>query len=106
MAKEWAKPFYNSALWKKQRLYILKRDNFRCTMPGCRRIATEVHHIVELTKDNINDPNICLNETNLRSLCHECHTMITQNAGVPNANILEQISWTPDGYPVSVKVNE
>lgn len=64
-------------------------------------MATEVHHIIELNPNNVNDPNICLNESNLQSLCHECHSFITNSGGGLTPNILEQIEWTPDGYPVS-----
>ena len=35
--------------------------------------AVEVHHITELTPDNINDPSVSLNLDNLVSLCRECH---------------------------------
>lgn len=35
--------------------------------------AEEVHHIIELTPENINDPNITLNPSNLVALCRECH---------------------------------
>lgn len=100
MAQSWAIPFYSSSLWKKQREYILKRDNFICTEPACHRTATEVHHIVELTENNINDINICLGEDNLRSLCHECHTRITKEMNSKGNGILESITFDADGYPV------
>lgn len=103
MAKEWAKGFYDSGAWKKQRKYILKRDKFTCTEPGCMGTATEVHHIIELTKDNINDINICLNENNLRSLCHDCHTRITKLSKSNNKNILESIRFDNNGYPISAE---
>lgn len=103
MAKEWAKGFYDSAIWNKQRLNILKRDKFTCTEKGCRCTATEVHHIIELTKDNINDVNISLNENNLRSLCHDCHTRITKESKIKNKNILEQIVFDENGFPISAK---
>lgn len=103
MAQEWAKSFYNSAAWKKQRMYILKRDRYICTEPGCRRVASEVHHIRELTKENINDVNITLNELNLRSLCEECHKKITNNsnAKASETNVLERITFDENGFPVS-----
>lgn len=103
MAKEWAKSFYNSALWKKQRDYILKRDHFTCTQPGCHRPATEVHHIIELNESNVNDINICLNESNLRSLCHACHDSITKQMKSKGAGILDEIYFDENGYPISEK---
>lgn len=100
MAEEWAAPFYNSTLWKKQRKYILQRDNFMCTEKGCRHPATEVHHIIELTKENINDINISLNENNLRSLCHDCHTRITAEMKSGIHGILPRVIFDKNGYPI------
>lgn len=37
-------------------------------MPG-----KEVHHIIHLTAENVNDPYISLNENNLETLCRDCH---------------------------------
>lgn len=101
MAKEWAKSFYNSAAWKHQRAAVLKRDRYRCTEPGCRRTAEEVHHITELTEKNINNNNISLSMDNLRSLCGECHKRITKQANQKGSRILEDIIFDADGYPIS-----
>ncbi|WP_270441352.1 HNH endonuclease [Acidaminococcus provencensis] len=75
MAREFSKRFYNSKAWndlakliREQRHYICDR----CGKPG----ATQVHHIIELTPDNINDPSVSLNPRNLQLLCHECHNAI------------------------------
>lgn len=32
-----------------------------------------MHHVIELTPQNIDDPNITLNHDNLQMLCRECH---------------------------------
>lgn len=76
MAKSWAKAFYNSRAWQTARRIALKRDHYTCH--DCYARASEVHHIQELTPDNINDPHISLNPDNLVSYCHACHTKITQ----------------------------
>ncbi len=104
MAKDYAKKFYQSAIWEKQREYILKRDHHLCTEPGCYNVATEVHHITEITPDNISDPDITLNENNLRSLCHDCHTRITREMkrNDKTMDILEHIAFDADGYPVPI----
>ena len=39
------------------------------------------HHIVELTLDNIDDPNITLNPNNIEVLCHNCHNEIHNRFG-------------------------
>lgn len=77
MSKEFAKQFYSSQQWKMTRLLVLRRDLYTCQQCLANR-ASEVHHIIELTPDNINDMNISLNPDNLLSLCHDCHTKITQ----------------------------
>lgn len=54
----------------------MKRDSYLCVdcdAKGKLNFAEEVHHIIELTPENINDPEIALNPDNLVSLCRECH---------------------------------
>jgi len=104
MAKEFAKQFYNSAIWNKQREYILKRDGYTCTEKDCQNIATEVHHIIELNQYNIDDPNISLNENNLRSLCHDCHTKITYQMKhhTKDADVLPRIGFDANGFPIEL----
>ena len=75
MAQPWAKPLYNSTAWKKLRETALRRDRFTCQICGTR--AEEVHHKIELTKENIADANVALNLNNLQSLCHDCHAALT-----------------------------
>lgn len=71
MARDFSKQFYDSKLWKQTREYILRRDNYLCC--HCNNPAEEVHHIIHLTPQNINDLNICVNPENLISLCKDCH---------------------------------
>lgn len=101
MAKEWAKSFYNSKQWKLTREEVLKRDRYRCTEPNCRRTAEEVHHIEELNEKNINDINVSLNKNNLRSLCSECYKKITRQMKTKTQNILEDVVFDEEGYPVA-----
>ena len=77
MAKEFSKAFYNSEAWDRARRLALSRDNFLCQdclNNGYITTAEEVHHISELTPENINDPSITTGLNNLVSLCHNCHT--------------------------------
>lgn len=76
MAKPQLKPFYNSKAWQDARRRALMRDAYTCQM--CSGRATEVHHLIELDENNFKDKNISLNLNNLQSLCHECHTKITE----------------------------
>jgi 5-methylcytosine-specific restriction protein A len=75
VAKEWAKAFYKSKAWQQARREALRRDHYTCCR--CSARAGEVHHVKELTPENIGDTNISLNINNLESLCHECHTKET-----------------------------
>lgn len=74
--QDWAVGFYSSGAWKQIRELAKKRDHYLCV--DCLRNgkitpAEEVHHIIPLTPDNINDPMIALRLENLKSLCRECH---------------------------------
>lgn len=71
MAKEWARSFYNSRAWRKCRKAFAESKFFLCEV--CGEAGEEVHHKVELTPQNINDPSITLNWDNLQLLCHSCH---------------------------------
>ena len=104
MAEGAAKKFYRSKEWQKQRAYILRRDHYLCTEPNCYNAATEVHHIIELTPENIGDPRVALAESNLRALCHQCHQRITKQMkeGQRHGDILPAIRWV-GGYPVEMK---
>lgn len=73
MAKEFAKAFYKSKAWLECRAaYIQSVFGLceRCGSPG-----VEVHHVIYLTPDNINDPYITLSFENLELLCSSCHSI-------------------------------
>lgn len=78
MAKEWAKPFYNSKAWKRCReSYIAQRiliDGGMCEV--CHKEPIHiVHHKINLTPENINDPDIALNHCMLEGNCKRCHDL-------------------------------
>lgn len=74
--KEFARPFYKSAKWRKCRnAYI---DYRRLIDGGYCEVCHEqlgyiVHHKIPLTPDNINDDSISLSFDNLRYDCKDCH---------------------------------
>jgi len=74
--KEWAEGFYTGTAWRNCRASFIAR---RISIDGglcqrCRqRLGYIVHHMVELTPENITDADIALNQANLEYLCHECH---------------------------------
>lgn len=76
MAQAWAKQFYNSKAWKSCRSsYIARRvsiDGGMCE--DCKeRLGYIVHHRIELTEQNIKNPYVSLNHSNLRYVCKVCH---------------------------------
>lgn len=76
MAREFAKKFYNSKIWKECRAsYIDTRkaiDGGMCET--CHmELGKIVHHKQWLTELNINNPMIALNHDNLKYDCQTCH---------------------------------
>lgn len=76
MAKEFALAFYNGARWDAcRRSFIAERvrkDGGLCQR--CREAKGQiVHHRIELTAENITEPEIALNHELLEYLCLECH---------------------------------
>lgn len=69
--KDYAEKFYKSKQWRDVRRYIIERDLGLCCR--CGKPGNIVHHKIYITPENINDPNITLNEDNLETLCEVCH---------------------------------
>ena len=61
---------YNDGLWKRTRIAILERDNYRCTigLAKCRGIATQVDHVVPLAYGGSK-----YEASNLRASCAYCN---------------------------------
>lgn len=66
--------FYRGDKWNKARAIKMASANSKCEK--CGAVGCEVHHIIHLTPDNVNDPEISLNQDNLMLLCNECHNKI------------------------------
>lgn len=75
MARDFAKQFYRSVEWQHMRQYILIRDKYTCQRcHGAKHCGQlEVHHKIHLTPENIHDASIALNDSNLITLCRDCH---------------------------------
>lgn len=83
MAKEWAKPFYNSKEWIECRASYIRKMPIakrglceRCYLEGKHVKGDELHHKIHLNQKNIHDRRITLNHSNLILLCKECHREI------------------------------
>lgn len=101
MAREFAKAFYAGKAWRKCRAaYIAGRkaiDGGMCE--GCHeRPGYIVHHKVELTPSNINDPDVALNHANLKYDCHICHNR--EGRGMGRVEGLVGYVFSADGEPV------
>ena len=66
--------FYASRAWRMTRAWVIDRDKGICQ--SCGEIIfgeMTVHHEINLTPQNVNDPAISLNPELLKTLCHVCH---------------------------------
>lgn len=104
MSREFSYGFYHSKLWKDVRKTILMRDNYLCR--HCNKPAQEVHHIIHLNPDNINDQNVTINPNNLISLCKDCHfkehyTDKGNGHRKVTADVLPSYSFDENGYVIS-----
>ena len=76
MSKQFARQFYSSKAWQDCRNEYMKRAHYLCEdclKRGVYKPAKEVHHIEELTPENIYRPEVSLSFNNLVALCKECH---------------------------------
>ena len=76
--KEYAERFYKSKAWQKTRAAYAKSKRNLCEVclsNGIIRPAEIIHHKIELTPDNIDDPTVTLSWDNLQCVCRECHAV-------------------------------
>jgi predicted kinase len=71
MAKDYARPFYDSQQWRTTREAYLHSQHYICE--DCGGTASIVHHITYIKPWNVNDPDITLNWNNLKAVCEKCH---------------------------------
>ena len=68
--------FYSRRVWRECRASFLASKGGlceACLAKGIYKHATQVHHKIVITSDNVNDPAVTLNHANLMALCDECH---------------------------------
>lgn len=71
--KEYAEKFYKSKAWKECRLAFIKSLIDKSCNRCKERPGKIVHHINEITPENINNPMITLSFNNLEYVCQDCH---------------------------------
>ena len=78
--------FYKSKEWEEfRRNYLLMRGDLiceKCGKPLLHKYEAILHHINELTENNVNDASVTLNPDNIMLLCHHCHNEIHNKLGV------------------------
>lgn len=102
MAKEFAKAFYKSKRWIKCRDgYIAERmliDGGTCEACG-NNPGYILHHKINLTQENINNPDVSLNWNNLKWECKECHDK-EDGHGVANKKTGLLVAFDAMGQPI------
>lgn len=106
MAREFAKSFYNSRKWKKCReAYIAHRkgiDGGLCE--SCHEVPGYiVHHRIELTPENITDPDIALGFRNLKYDCHVCHQKENMKDGLAAGLVAYTFTEEGEVLPLPLK---
>lgn len=71
MAQPWADRFYHSKAWLDCRAAVVAERLGICE--ECQGVGNQVHHMIELTEQNVSDPVIALGADNLQLLCFACH---------------------------------
>lgn len=107
--QDWARSFYKSKAWHRCReAYIRQRvgiDGGMCE--ECHdNIGYIVHHRQALTKENISDPEIALNEANLEYVCKTCHDEFDGH-GIRRAHDLQPlVIFDSSGMPIEFRGGE
>lgn len=76
MAREFARDFYSSEAWNKCREGYRKSVGGlceRCLAKGLYVPGEIVHHKIHLTPQNVKQPDVSMNWSNLELLCRDCH---------------------------------
>ena len=92
--------FYRTPRWKQCRVAYIKHrqsiDGGLCEI--CHRnVGRIVHHRIHLTKDLLDNPDICYGFGNLELVCLDCHNI---EHGYYAAPIGTQYDFDPDGNPI------
>jgi 5-methylcytosine-specific restriction protein A len=97
MARAEFSRFYHSKAWLHLSQEVRTRAFHLCQL--CQRPGNEVHHIIPITLDNIDNPLITLNPDNLICLCHDCHNAI-HNRYLHSSR---SITFDSSGRPIAVQ---
>lgn len=85
MAQDWAVQFYSSKAWQNLRWQRILEEQFICQechenyMLHPEKLIG--HHSVELSPENITNPNIALNSSLIKIVCKKCHDKLHKRFG-------------------------
>ena len=68
--------FYKTHAWRKSRESFHREKGGLCEIclsKGLIEPAVHVHHRKPITPENLSDPSITLDHSNLMALCEQCH---------------------------------
>ena len=91
MDKKFKDKFYKSISWQRTREAYFKKAKGLCEDCLQRGLIVPgeiVHHVIYITPQNIDNPEITLNFNNLRLLCRACHER-THRREAPRFNVDE-----------------
>lgn len=100
MARDFSRAFYNSSAWRACRESYWRQAGGLCEdclKNGRITKGEEVHHITELSLDNIGNPAVTLNPDNLVLLCHDCH--MKRHAKTQRRYMVDQVSGAVISLP-------
>ncbi len=84
--KPFAEQFYKSKAWRQCRYaYFISQHGICERCGGAGKI---VHHTIELTPENIDDPYITLNWELLELLCQDCHNVEHMSSEVTEEGLM------------------
>ncbi len=93
------KSFLASPAWQNLRMVVLAQRGAKCERCGRVTSELELHHVIELTPENVADATVALNPANILVLCHDCHDAAHNRFGRPG----ERAVWLVYGPPLSGK---
>lgn len=101
MAKDFTEGFYTSRAWLMCRASYIKArqsiDGGMCEI--CRdELGFIVHHIVEISPENIGNPEITLSHKNLQYVCLKCHNK--HHGYFKTDDLKREIAFDPEGNPI------
>jgi len=102
------KTFYTCSTWRKFRLLVIDQrispdDGLlyceHCNKPILQRYDVILHHVKELTEDNVNDSQIALHQDNIKVVHAHCHNEIHKRFSGQNKREVILIYGAPcSGY--------